>query len=93
MNIRVALGAHASQVVHLVLRQGMAPVIVGVVAGACGALAFGGIIATLLFDVRPREPWIIGAVVAIVGAVGLLTCALAARQGLSIDPAAALRDE
>ena len=40
-----------------------------------------------------RDPRLITAVVAIVGSVGLATCALAARQGLAVDPAAALRDE
>jgi predicted permease len=93
MNIRVALGAQTSQVVGLILRQGMTPVVAGVAAGSGGAMAVGGLVASLLFEVPARDPLLITAVVAIVGSVGLLTCALAARQGLSVDPAAALRDE
>ncbi len=93
MNIRVALGARKSQVVGLILRQGMTPVIAGLVAGACGALAVGGLVASLLFEVRARDPLVIATVVAIVGSVGLVTCGLAARQGLSIAPASALREE
>lgn len=93
MNIRVALGAESSQVLGLVLRQGMMPVVAGAIVGTCGALAVGGLVASLLFDVQARDPLIIAGVVGVVGVVGLLTCTLAARQGLSLDPAAALRDE
>jgi predicted permease len=93
MNIRVALGAPVAAVFALIIRQGAAPVLAGVAAGICGALAFGGIVASLLFEVRPRDPMVIAVVATVVGMVGVLTCAFAARQGLSIDPAAALRDE
>ena len=93
MNIRVALGAQTSQVVGLILRQGMTPVIAGLLAGTGGALAIGGLVASLLFEVRARDPVVIAAVLAIVGSVGLVTCGLAARRGLSIAPASALREE
>jgi predicted permease len=93
MNIRVALGAQTSQVIGLVLRQGMAPVIAGLVAGTCGALAIGGVVASLLFEVRASDPMVIAIVVVIVGSVGLATCALATRRGLSIAPSSALRAE
>jgi ABC-type antimicrobial peptide transport system permease subunit len=93
MNIRVALGARASQVFALVLRQSAMPVVVGVAVGTAGALAIGTVVANLLFKVRASDPLVIASVVAIVGAVGLLASATAARQGLRINPAAALRDE
>jgi putative ABC transport system permease protein len=93
MNIRVALGARASQVIRMLLWQGMTPVAVGAVLGALGAVASAGLVASLLFDVQPRDPLIVAAVIAIVSASGLITCAVAAQRGISIDPAAALRDE
>jgi putative ABC transport system permease protein len=93
MNIRVALGARASQVFALVLRQSAAPLLAGIAAGCAGALAIGSVVASLLFKVRATDPLVIGAVVALVGAIGMLASATAARQGLRIDPAAALRDE
>ena len=93
MNIRVALGAPRRQVIGQMLRQGMTPVLVGIVAGVGGALAVGNLVASLLFDVEPRDPMIITGVVAIVLSVGLATCGTAVRRGLSIDPALALRDE
>jgi hypothetical protein len=93
MNIRVALGARHLQVVGLVLRQGLAQVLAGVAAGTAGAPAIGGVVASLLFEVRARDPLVVAAVVTLVGLVGLATCAEATRRGLAIDPAAALRDE
>jgi ABC-type antimicrobial peptide transport system permease subunit len=93
MNIRVALGAQTSQVMRLMLRQVTTPVIVGLVVGIAGALSVGGVVASLLFEVRARDPFILIAVVGVVGSIGLATCAFAARQGLAIDPARALREE
>jgi len=93
MNIRAALGARASQIVGLVVRQTSVPLACGVVAGAAGALAIGDLVATLLFEVRARDPLVIAAVAVLVGIVGVVTCTFAARQGLSINPASALREE
>jgi len=93
MNIRVALGARGRQVMAMVMAQGIAPILVGIAAGTAAALAIGGLVASLLFDVRPRDPVVIGLVVAVVSTVGVAACFAAARQGLVLDPAAALREE
>ena len=93
MNIRVALGARASQVFALVLRQSATPLLAGIVAGAAGALAVGTVVASLLFKVHASDPLVIASVAALVAVVGVLASATAARQGLRIDPAAALRDD
>ncbi|HZP48409.1 MAG TPA: ABC transporter permease [Vicinamibacterales bacterium] len=93
MNIRVALGARRSQVMSLIVQQAGSPIVAGLAAGAGGAVAVGGLVASLLFEVPPRDPGVIAAVVAIVGAVGLAACLIAARQGLTVNPAAALREE
>jgi ABC-type antimicrobial peptide transport system permease subunit len=93
MNIRVALGARVSQVFGLVLRQSAAPVAVGLVAGGAGALALGTVVGSLLFQVRASDPIVIASVLALVGGVGLLAAAAAAKHGLRVNPAAALRDE
>jgi predicted permease len=93
MNIRVALGARPTQVIGLVVRQGFTPVAAGLAAGVGGALALSTIVASLLFDVRARDPLVIAVAVAVVGGIGLLACLLAARQGLVLNPAAALREE
>lgn len=93
MNIRVALGARASQVFALVLRQSATPLVVGIAVGCAGALAIGTVVASLLFKVRASDPLVMATVVTLVGAVGVFASATAARRGLRINPAAALRDE
>ncbi len=93
MNIRVALGARASQVFGLVVRQSAAALAAGLVAGCAAATATSTLAASLVFEGRARDPIVIAGVVVLVGAAGLAACAIAAKQGLRIDPAAALRDE
>jgi putative ABC transport system permease protein len=93
MNIRVALGAQPSQVRAMIVRESGTPLLLGAAAGVAGALSIGGVVASLLFEVRPRDPLVIGGVTTIVTAVGLLAAMAAVRRGLSIDPAAALREE
>jgi putative ABC transport system permease protein len=93
MNIRVALGARHAQVLALVMKQGLGPILGGVAAGTLAAVSIGSVVASLLFEVQPRDPAIIGGVIAVVASAGVLACFVAARQRLSIDPAAALRDE
>jgi len=93
MNIRAALGARASQVIGLVLRQSLTPLFAGIAAGCAGALATGTVVASLLFKVRAADPFVLATVVALVGAVGVLAAATAARQGMRVNPAAALRDD
>lgn len=93
MNIRLALGARGSQVFGLVLRQTAAPVLAGLAVGSAGALALGTVLASLLFRVRANDPLVFASVLALVGGVGLLAAGTAAKQGLRMDPAAALRDD
>jgi ABC-type antimicrobial peptide transport system permease subunit len=93
MNIRVALGAHTGDVVRLLMQQTSAAVLPGVVAGVAGALAIGGVVASLLYEVRARDPIVLTAVAVTVGVVAIAASLLATRNGLSIDPAAALREE
>jgi predicted permease len=93
INIRVALGARASQVFSMVLRQSVAPVAIGLAGGLAGALATGGAIASLLYEVRPGDPMVLALVLAVVAAVGTVSAAAATLGGLRIEPAAALRDE
>ena len=93
LNIRVALGARVSQVFGLVLRQSIVPVALGLGAGLAGALATGGVIASLLFEVRSRDPLVLSIVLGVVALVGIASAAAATFGGLQIEPASALRDE
>jgi predicted permease len=93
MNIRVALGAPVARVRAMILRESGRPLLLGTVAGIAGALGLSNIVASLLFEVRPRDPAVIAVVTTVVGLSGVLAALMAVRRGLSIDPAAALRDE
>jgi ABC-type antimicrobial peptide transport system permease subunit len=77
----------------LVMGQSMAAIGTGVVAGVAGALATSRLIASLLFGVRPRDPVVMGLVIAVVAIAGALAALAAARANLRLDPASALRDE
>jgi putative ABC transport system permease protein len=92
MNLRVALGARHADVFRMILRQASGPIAAGVLAGVAGALAAGGAVASLLFEVRARDPIIIAAATLLVAGVALLSAVTAARSGLSLNPAAALRE-
>jgi putative ABC transport system permease protein len=93
MNIRVALGARTQQVRAMVVRQGMAPIVAGLAVGLAGALAVGGVVASLLFEVSARDPRILGAVAALVAFTAVIACMAAVCTSLLIEPAAALRAE
>ena len=93
IGIRIALGARTSQVSLLVLRQGVRPVLGGLLAGVIGALAGGGVLRGLLFGTESRDPAAISAVAALLLAVAIAACWAPARRASRIDPMTALRDE
>jgi len=93
MNIRVALGAVPRQVRGMVVRESSRPLAGGAIGGVAGALALGRLVSGLLFDVRPNDPWIVAGAAGLMGLVGVLASLAAARQGLTLDPALALREE
>ena len=94
LNIRVALGAQVSQVFSMVLRQSVTPVAVGLAGGLAGALALGSVVASLLYEVRARDPLVLAVVLGAVAAAGILAAAAATLTGVrGIEPAAALRDQ
>jgi putative ABC transport system permease protein len=93
MGIRLALGARGADVLKLVIRQGMKPVIAGAALGLAGAYALTRVMATLLFGVSPTDPTVFIGVAALLATVALLACYLPARRAMNIDPVVALRRE
>jgi predicted permease len=93
LNIRVALGAQSSQVFAMVLRQSVSPVATGLLAGLAGAFGMGGVVGSLLYEVRPGDPLVLSIVVAGVAVAATASAVVATAGGLRIDPASALRDE
>jgi putative ABC transport system permease protein len=93
IGIRMALGAQRSRLLGLVIRQGMAPVVLGLAAGVAVALFLGRAIRGLLFGIQPTDPLTIAGVSVVLLAVGALACLIPARRAAGIDPIAALRFE
>jgi ABC-type antimicrobial peptide transport system permease subunit len=93
IGIRIAVGAQPSQVSLLVFRQGVRPVIGGLLVGVAGALAVGRLIQRFLFGTEPRDVPAMLAVVVLLLAVAAMACWAPARRASRIDPAIALRNE
>jgi len=93
LGVRAALGAQASGLYWLVLRQGMAPVAAGLAAAIAGGLALGRFADSMLYDIDGRDPLTIGAVALAISLVALAACLVPARRAAHVDPATALRYE
>lgn len=91
IGIRVALGAHSSDVVGMVTRQGLKLTAAGVAIGAGLALGLARLITTFLFGVKPSDPTTYLAVAVGLTAVALLACYIPARRAARVDPMVALR--
>jgi putative ABC transport system permease protein len=91
--IRTALGAAPGDVLRLVLRGGLLLAGAGCALGLAGALAFGRVLGAQLYEVDPRDPAVLGGVLALVLAVALAATLVPARRALALDPARALRAE
>jgi len=93
IGIRLALGAGKARVLRLVLRQGMAPVFVGLAAGALLALAIGSYVSSLLFEVSPHDPVAFTIAAVVLVTVSALACWIPARRAAGVNPLDAIRYE
>jgi len=93
VGLRIALGAQHGDVVGMVVRESLVPVLIGMAIGLGAALALTRLVGGLLFGVAPRDPAsILFAVAAMLG-VALLAAALPARRASRVEPGIALRHE
>jgi ABC-type antimicrobial peptide transport system permease subunit len=89
----MALGARRSDVLKLVMRQGLWVAAIGLAIGMAAALAAARLLASLLYGVRPSDPVTILAVLCGLFAAVLLACYLPARRAMRVNPTEALRYE
>lgn len=93
MGIRMALGARPGDVLRLVIRQGLIRIAIGAAAGLVLAALIARGLEVALFQVEPWDPWIFGAIVAVLALTGLAASWVPARRATRVDPMVALRYE
>jgi putative ABC transport system permease protein len=93
IGVRIALGASSGDVLGLVIAEGMRPTAAGVLIGACGAFALGGVLSKLIYGVSPADPLTFLAVALLLMLVALAACAIPGYRATRVEPVTALRNE
>jgi putative ABC transport system permease protein len=93
IGIRLALGAQKSNIVRVILQQGLQLAVVGAGVGLLCAVIVSHLMASLLYDVKPTDPLSFAGVAALFIGVALLACYIPARRATLVDPIQALRSE
>ena len=93
IGVRVALGAERGDVERMIIRQGFAVTVPGIIVGVAGALALTRFLGTMLYGVRPIDPPTFALVATVMIAVSGLAAYLPARRASSVDPAQVLKEQ
>jgi predicted permease len=93
IGIRLALGARMTDVLRMVVMEGMKPTLLGAAIGVVAALALGRLVSSLIFQVKPTDPLTFIAVAAVLALIALLACIVPAYRASRVDPVIALRNE
>jgi putative ABC transport system permease protein len=93
IGVRMALGAQTSDVLRLVVSQGMMPVVSGLAIGIAATFVLGRLIATQLYQVSAHNPLLLAGAAMLLAVAGLLACLVPARRATCVDPLTALRAE
>ena len=93
IGVRMALGAQTRDILRLIVRQGMKPVVFGLAIGVAAALAVGRLITSQLYQTSAYSPLLLSATLSILGAAALLACLFPAYRATLVNPVEALRTE
>jgi ABC-type antimicrobial peptide transport system permease subunit len=92
IGIRMAVGASGGRIAYWICRSGAVLVFTGLLVGAIASMAGQNLLKSQLFGVRFAEPSVWVAVLGIVGAMGMLACALPAWRAARVNPGECLKD-
>ena len=93
IGVRMALGAQTVDVLKLIVRQGMAPVVSGLAIGIIATFGLGRLVAAQLYQVSSHNPLLLLAAATLLAITALLACLLPARRATHVNPVQALRAE
>lgn len=93
IGIRLALGARIPDVLRMVILEAMKPTLIGLAIGGAVAFAFGRVMSSLIYEVKPGDPLTFVAVAALLGLVALCASIVPAYRAAKVDPNVALRYE
>ena len=93
IGVRMALGAQTSDVLRMVVFDGLRPTLIGVAIGLAGALALRRAVSSLVYGVKPADPSTFLTISSLLVLVALFACIVPAYRAARIDPMKALRDE
>ena len=93
IGVRMALGAKSSDILKMVVGQGLKLVTIGIVIGLIAILGLSSLLTSLLFEVSATDPVTFLAVALILAGVALVACLVPARRAAKTDPMVALRYE
>jgi putative ABC transport system permease protein len=93
IGIRIALGASNTDVIQMVLTDGLKPILVGVILGLAAALALSRVVSSLIFGVRATDPLTFAAVALLLLTVGIFATIIPSFRATRIEPVRILREE
>lgn len=93
IGIRLALGASLSDVLRMVIFEGLRPTLLGVFIGTAGAFALARVMSNLIYGVKPTDPLTFVSVAFLLGVVALGASIIPAYRAAKVDPLVALRYE
>jgi ABC-type antimicrobial peptide transport system permease subunit len=93
LGIRIALGAQRAEVMRLTLKDGLAPVLIGLVVGLAGGAAAVQLLRQMLYGMSPFDWSVFSTVVVVLAVTAACACMIPAWRASRLDPAQALRTE